>query len=118
MTFRSGCPRTRSASRRPCRRLTTRPSDRAPALLPTGSGRGRLGVAAQTERRSPGVNRDEHRAILGDEILAHIDALAEEAPEPSPEVVEKLRRIMTHPGGAIPERKPCRTECSPGESRT
>ncbi|MGY6019527.1 hypothetical protein [Streptomyces spinosirectus] len=52
------------------------------------------------------MNREQHRAILGDEVLAHIDALVEAAPEPSPEVVEKLRRIMTRPAGAIPEPKP------------
>lgn len=52
------------------------------------------------------MTRDEHRALLGDKILAHIDALAEAAPEPSPEVVEHLRRIMTHPAGAIPEPRP------------
>lgn len=48
----------------------------------------------------------ERRAILGDEILAHIDALVEAAPEPSPEVVDHLRRIMTRPAGEIPEPKP------------
>lgn len=48
----------------------------------------------------------ERQALLGDEILAHIDALVEAAPEPSPEVVEHLRRIMTRPAGAIPEPRP------------
>lgn len=48
----------------------------------------------------------ERRAILGDDVLAHIDNLVEAAPEPSPEVVEKLRRIMTRPAGAIPEPRP------------
>lgn len=52
------------------------------------------------------MTREEHRAILGDEVLAHIDALVEAAPEPSPEVVEKLRRIMTRPAGAIPDPRP------------
>ncbi|WP_405671447.1 hypothetical protein [Streptomyces sp. NBC_01530] len=52
------------------------------------------------------MTREERRAILGDEILAHIDALVAAAPEPSPEVVEHLRRIMTRPAGAIPEPRP------------
>jgi hypothetical protein len=52
------------------------------------------------------MTREEHQALLGDEVLAHIDALAEAAPEPGPEVVDKLRRIMTRPAGAIPDPRP------------
>jgi hypothetical protein len=40
------------------------------------------------------MNREERRRILGDEIIAHIHARVAEAPEPPPEVVEKLRRIL------------------------
>lgn len=40
----------------------------------------------------------ERLAILGPDIVASIRARVKEAPEPSPEVVEKLRRIMAHPG--------------------
>lgn len=52
------------------------------------------------------MTREEHRAILGDEILAHIDALVDAAPEPSPEVVAHLRRIMTRPAGEFSKPRP------------
>ncbi|MFG2473551.1 hypothetical protein [Streptomyces fagopyri] len=48
------------------------------------------------------MTREERRRILGAEIIAHIHELVAEAPEPPAEVVEKLRRIMTRPGGEIP----------------
>jgi hypothetical protein len=40
------------------------------------------------------MDREERRRILGDEVIAHIHARVAEAPEPSPEVVEELRRIF------------------------
>lgn len=43
---------------------------------------------------------EERRAILGDDVIAHIEALVDAAPEPSPEVVEALRRIFTNPLGS------------------
>lgn len=52
------------------------------------------------------MTREERRQILGDEIVAHIHDLVAEAPEPPAEAVEKLRRIMTRPGGAIPAPRP------------
>lgn len=45
------------------------------------------------------MTREERRLILGDEVIAHIDALVDAAPEPTPEVVEQLRRIFTNPLG-------------------
>lgn len=39
----------------------------------------------------------ERLAILGPDIVESIRAEVREAPEPSDEVVEKLRRIMAHP---------------------
>lgn len=52
------------------------------------------------------MNREERRAILGDEVIARIHARVAEAPEPSDELVETLRRIMTRPAGEIPKAKP------------
>jgi hypothetical protein len=45
------------------------------------------------------MTREERRALLGDDVIAHIDALVDAAPEPTPEVVEKLRRIFSNPLG-------------------
>lgn len=43
------------------------------------------------------MTREERHALLGPETIAHIHARVAEAPEPSDELVEKLRRIMTRP---------------------
>jgi hypothetical protein len=48
------------------------------------------------------MNRDERLALLGPEIVAHIHKRVDEAPDPSPELVATLRRIMTNPAGEIP----------------
>lgn len=40
------------------------------------------------------MRAEERRQLLGDEVIAHIDALVDAAPEPPPEVVEELRRIL------------------------
>ncbi|MEU5892537.1 hypothetical protein ABZ835_37710 [Streptomyces sp. NPDC047461] len=45
---------------------------------------------------------EKRRAILGDETIAHIHAVVDAAPDPSPELVEELRRILARPGGAVP----------------
>jgi hypothetical protein len=45
------------------------------------------------------MRAEERRRLLGDEAIAHIHARVAEAPEPPPEVVDTLRRILTHPGG-------------------
>jgi hypothetical protein len=52
------------------------------------------------------VTREERLAILGPETVAAIRARVKEAPEPSDELVEKLRRIMTNPAGEIPAPRP------------
>ncbi|MCG0066255.1 hypothetical protein L0F81_23685 [Streptomyces tricolor] len=44
------------------------------------------------------MTREERRALLGDDVITQIHARVAEAPEPSVEVVEKLRQIMTRPG--------------------
>jgi len=54
------------------------------------------------------MNREERRRILGDETIAKIRARVAEAPEPSDELVEKLRRIMTRPAGEVPKADPPR----------
>lgn len=48
------------------------------------------------------MTREQRHALLGPEVLAHIDAIVDAAPEPTPEVVERLRRIFTQPQGAAP----------------
>jgi hypothetical protein len=52
------------------------------------------------------VTREERLAILGPETVAKIRARVALAPEPSDELVERLRRIMTNPGGEIPVARP------------
>ncbi|MFD4788894.1 hypothetical protein ACFWN1_17925 [Streptomyces sp. NPDC058459] len=52
------------------------------------------------------MTREERLAILGPAAVAAIHARVAEAPEPSDEVVERLRRIMTNPGGQVPEPRP------------
>jgi hypothetical protein len=52
------------------------------------------------------VTREERRALLGDEAIAAIRERVKAAPDPSPELVEELRRIWTNPAGAIPPELP------------
>ncbi|GGV45535.1 hypothetical protein [Streptomyces spectabilis] len=37
---------------------------------------------------------EERRRILGDDCIAHIHARVAQAPEPSPELIDWLRRIL------------------------
>ncbi|MGW2209963.1 hypothetical protein [Streptomyces sp. NPDC001781] len=46
---------------------------------------------------------ERRRALLGDEVIAAIHARVAEAPEPTLEVVESLRRILTRPTGRTAE---------------
>lgn len=55
------------------------------------------------------MTREERLAILGPATVARIHARVKEAPEPSDELVEKLRRIMTNPAGEIPAPRPAVT---------
>lgn len=52
------------------------------------------------------MTREERLAILGPTTVARIHDRVKEAPEPSDELVERLRRIMTNPGGEIPAPRP------------
>jgi len=52
------------------------------------------------------MTREERLAILGPETVAKIRARVALAPEPTDELVERLRRIMTNPGGEIPAPRP------------
>lgn len=52
------------------------------------------------------MTREERRALLGDDAIAQIHARVAEAPEPSDELVEELRRIMTRPAGEVPQQAP------------
>lgn len=49
------------------------------------------------------MTREERHALLGPDILAEIRERVAQAPEPSDEVVEKLRRIMTRPTNLVPQ---------------
>lgn len=55
------------------------------------------------------MTREERHAILGPDVVARIHARVKEAPEPSDELVEELRRIMTNPAGEIPASRPAYT---------
>lgn len=55
------------------------------------------------------MTSEERLAILGPETVAKIRARVALAPEPSDELVERLRRIMTNPGGEIPQSRPVET---------
>jgi hypothetical protein len=37
---------------------------------------------------------EERRALLGDDVIAHIREVVDAAPEPTPELVEELRRFL------------------------
>ncbi|MGC9499259.1 hypothetical protein [Streptomyces sp. WG7] len=45
------------------------------------------------------MDREQRRHLLGDEAIAHIHRRVAEAPQPSEELVAKLRRILTRPAG-------------------
>lgn len=52
----------------------------------------------------------ERRALLGDAVIEQIHERVAEAPEPTADVIAKLRRILTRPAGepgiSIPAREP------------
>jgi hypothetical protein len=52
------------------------------------------------------MTREERLAILGPKTVAAIKARVALAPEPTDELVDELRRIMTNPGGRIPAPRP------------
>jgi hypothetical protein len=52
------------------------------------------------------MTREERLALLGPETVARIHQRVDEAPDPSPELVAKLRRIMTNPAGATHPTRP------------
>lgn len=45
------------------------------------------------------MTREERRALLGDACIGHIRDLVAAAPEPTPALIEELRRILTRPAG-------------------
>jgi hypothetical protein len=48
------------------------------------------------------MTREERLAILGDEAIAAIHERVALAPDPSPELVEKLRRLWTNQADTAP----------------
>lgn len=52
------------------------------------------------------MTRDERHALLGPAVVAHIHECVDAAPDPSPELVARLRRIMTRPAGPVPAPRP------------
>lgn len=54
------------------------------------------------------MTREERRALLGDNVIAHIHAEVDAAPEPTPDVVEALRRIFARPVVPVPRALPRR----------
>ncbi|RPE40205.1 hypothetical protein EDD90_3241 [Streptomyces sp. Ag109_O5-1] len=43
---------------------------------------------------------ERRRELLGDEAIAYINEVVDAAPEPTPDVVERLRQIFSNPQGA------------------
>ena len=52
------------------------------------------------------MKREECLRILGAETAAKIRARVAQAPDPSDELVEEIRRIVTNPAGEVPGRVP------------
>lgn len=48
----------------------------------------------------------ERRALLGDKVIEHIHECVAAAPEPPPEVIDYLRRILTRPANRTPQTRP------------
>jgi hypothetical protein len=57
----------------------------------------RVGVSISQVARLQGMTDEERRALLGDEIIAHIREVVDAAPEPDAETVDKLRRLLARP---------------------
>jgi hypothetical protein len=51
------------------------------------------------------MTREERRALLGDDVIADIHERVAQAPEPSPEVIDTLRRILAGPTARVLARK-------------
>ncbi|MEV5851461.1 MULTISPECIES: hypothetical protein [Streptomyces] len=45
------------------------------------------------------MTREERRRILGDAVIEEIHARVAEAPEATAELIDVLRRVLTHPAG-------------------
>lgn len=45
------------------------------------------------------MTREERRQILGDSVIEEIHARVAEAPEATAELIDVLRRVLTHPAG-------------------
>lgn len=58
------------------------------------------------------MTREQRRALLGDDVIAQIHARVAQAPDPSPELVEELRRIWTS------NRRPTRLPATPVQTPT
>ncbi|NUS79129.1 MAG: hypothetical protein HOV70_23420 [Streptomyces sp.] len=52
------------------------------------------------------MTREKRHALLGADVLAEIRERVAEAPDPTDELVEELRRIMTRPAGLVPQAAP------------
>lgn len=48
----------------------------------------------------------ERRVLLGDEVISRIHDQVAAAPEPGPEVIDRLRRILTRPANRTPQVRP------------
>lgn len=62
------------------------------------------------------MTREERLAILGPDVVAAIRKRVAQAPDPSPELVEELRRIWTNPGGAVPNARPAASPLPPSSA--
>lgn len=51
------------------------------------------------------MTREERRALLGDDVIAHIHAEVAAAPEPGPELISRLRLILAPAASRLQARK-------------
>jgi hypothetical protein len=51
------------------------------------------------------MTREQRRALLGDDVIAHIHDLVEAAPEPGPELISRLRPILAPAAARLQARK-------------
>lgn len=51
------------------------------------------------------MTREQRRALLGDTVIEHIHEEVAAAPEPSPELISRLRLILAPAAGRLQARK-------------
>lgn len=52
------------------------------------------------------MNRAQRRALLGDDVIAHLRDRVEAAPVPGADVVDQIRLVFTRPAGRSVMKRP------------